>query len=177
MVLLLGGRKSKSHDISQWRATKHSLVFTAELLGARVTNLKCCRACVQTIRDHKSSRFVETKLFLILQRAYTRHGTKAASHDINSYLSLLKRDGTFCSVEIPDSPVQISVFSVAGGRKNFTASASGGTKETQEMLDFCGVHNVVSEIEMTTHDKLAESWGRVIKGDVTYRFVLDNRSL
>jgi uncharacterized zinc-type alcohol dehydrogenase-like protein len=101
----------------------------------------------------------------------------SAEHDVTPYLALLKRDGTLCTVGIPSTPIAIHAFSVAAGRKNFTGSAIGGIKETQEMLDFCGKHNIVSDIEMTSFDKLEEAWDRVVKADVKYRFVLDLKTL
>ncbi len=101
----------------------------------------------------------------------------SAPHDVNPYLALLKRDATLCTVGIPETPVAIHAFSVAMGRKRFTGSAIGGIKETQEMLDFCGQHNIVSDIEMTTFDQLEKAWDRVVKADVKYRFVLDLKSL
>jgi uncharacterized zinc-type alcohol dehydrogenase-like protein len=101
----------------------------------------------------------------------------SASHDITPYLALLKRDSTYCTVGIPDSPMAVAAFSVAIGRKSVAGSAIGGILQTQEMLDFCGQHNIVSDIEMTTFDKLDEAWTRVVKADVKYRFVLDLKSL
>ena len=101
----------------------------------------------------------------------------SAKHDVTPYLGLLKRDGTLCTVGIPSEPVAIHAFSVAMGRKSFAGSAIGGIKETQEMLDFCGKHNIVSDIEMTSFAKIDEAWERVIKGDVKYRFVLDIKTL
>jgi uncharacterized zinc-type alcohol dehydrogenase-like protein len=101
----------------------------------------------------------------------------SAPHDITPYLALLKRDSTYCTVGIPDSPMKVAAFSVAIGRKSVAGSAIGGIPQTQEMLDFCGQHNIVSDIEMTTFDKLAEAWDRVVKADVKYRFVLDLKSL
>jgi alcohol dehydrogenase (NADP+) len=101
----------------------------------------------------------------------------SAPHDVNPYFSLLKRDSTLCTVGVPETPLQIHSFSVAMGRKSFAGSAIGGIKETQEMLDFCGKHNIVSDIEMTTFDQLEQAWERVVKADVKYRFVLDLKSL
>jgi uncharacterized zinc-type alcohol dehydrogenase-like protein len=101
----------------------------------------------------------------------------SAEHDVNVFLSLLKRDGTLCLVGVPEQPLSVSAFGVIAGRKNFAGSMIGGIRETQEMLDFCGEHNIVSDIEMTTFDKLEEAWTRVIKSDVKYRFVLDTNSL
>jgi uncharacterized zinc-type alcohol dehydrogenase-like protein len=101
----------------------------------------------------------------------------SAPHDVSPYFTLLKRDATLCTVGVPETPIAIHAFSVAIGRKRFAGSAIGGIKETQEMLDFCGKHNIVSDIEMTTFDKLDEAWDRVVKADVKYRFVLDLKSL
>ncbi|HVZ82544.1 MAG TPA: NAD(P)-dependent alcohol dehydrogenase, partial [Terracidiphilus sp.] len=101
----------------------------------------------------------------------------SAKHDVTPYLALLKRDGALCTVGLPAAPVAIQAFSVAIGRKQFTGSAIGGIRETQEMLDFCSQHNIVSDIEMTSFDKLEEAWDRVVKGDVKYRFVLDLKTL
>jgi uncharacterized zinc-type alcohol dehydrogenase-like protein len=100
----------------------------------------------------------------------------SAKHDVDTYLSLLKRDAVLCSVGIPPDPVSFHAFSVIA-RKSFTSSAIGGMKETQEMLDFCGEHGIVADIEMTSFDKLDEAWDRVVKGDVKYRFVLDLKTL
>ena len=100
----------------------------------------------------------------------------SADHDVNAYLGLLKRNGVLCTVGVPEDPVKIAAFSVLG-RKTFTGSMIGGIAETQEMLDFCGEHNIVSDIEMTSFDKLDEAWDRVVKGDVKYRFVLDLKTV
>jgi uncharacterized zinc-type alcohol dehydrogenase-like protein len=101
----------------------------------------------------------------------------SAQHEMAPYMALLKRDGTLCTVGIPSEAIQIHAFSVAAGRKSFAGSGIGGIPETQEMLDFCAEHNIVSDIEMTGFDKLEEAWARVVKGDVKYRFVLDIKTL
>ena len=101
----------------------------------------------------------------------------SADHDITPYLAMLKRDGTYCTVGVPEEPINIHAFAVIGNRTNITGSAIGGIAETQEMLDFCGKHNIVSDIEMTSYDKLEEAWTRVVKADVKYRFVLDAKTL
>jgi len=100
----------------------------------------------------------------------------SANHDVNAYLGLLKRNGVLCSVGIPEVPVAVHAFAVLG-RKTFTGSMVGGIRETQAMLNFCGQHNIVSDIEMTSFDKIDEAWDRVVKGDVKYRFVLDTKTL
>ncbi len=101
----------------------------------------------------------------------------SAEHDITPYLEMLKRDGTYCTVGVPEEPINIHAFAVIGNRTSITGSAIGGIAETQEMLDFCGEHNIVSDIEMTSYDKLEEAWTRVVKADVKYRFVLDAKTL
>jgi uncharacterized zinc-type alcohol dehydrogenase-like protein len=101
----------------------------------------------------------------------------SAEHDMNAYLALLRLNGTLCLVGVPEKPFTVHPFSVIIGRKSFAGSAIGGIRETQEMLDFCAKHNIVSDIEMTTYDQLDTAWDRVVKGDVKYRFVLDNKTL
>jgi uncharacterized zinc-type alcohol dehydrogenase-like protein len=100
----------------------------------------------------------------------------SAEHDVNRYLSLLKRDGVLCTVGVPPKPLPIYAFSVLA-RRHLTGSMIGGIAETQEMLDFCGQHDIVSDIEMTSFDKLEEAWDRVVKANVKYRFVLDLKTL
>ncbi len=101
----------------------------------------------------------------------------SAKHDLTPYLALLKRDSTLCTVGLPEEPLAIPAFSVGLARKSFAGSSVGGLKETQEMLDFCGKHNIVADIEMTSFAKLDEAWDRVLTADVKYRFVLDLKTL
>jgi uncharacterized zinc-type alcohol dehydrogenase-like protein len=101
----------------------------------------------------------------------------SAPHDMDLYLSLLKLDSTLCSVGLPSTPLSIQPFSLVANRRSLAGSGIGGMKETQEMLDFCADNGIAADIELTTYDKLPEAYDRVVKGDVKYRFVLDNRSL
>ena len=103
--------------------------------------------------------------------------TVAAQHDINAYFALLKRDGTLTQVGVPAEPLSVQVGSLIFGRKSFTGSLIGGIKETQEMLDFCGEHNITSDIELIPIQKINEAYERLIKSDVKYRFVIDMASL
>jgi alcohol dehydrogenase (NADP+) len=103
--------------------------------------------------------------------------TVAAKHDINAYLVLLKRDGTLAQVGVPPEPLSLQVASLIFGRRNFTGSLIGGIKETQEMLDFCGDHNIASDIELIPIQKINEAYERLLKSDVKYRFVIDMASL
>jgi len=101
----------------------------------------------------------------------------SAPHDFNALLGMLRLDGTLCLVGLPDQPISVSPFAIITNRRSFAGSMIGGMSETQEMLDYCAEKNIVSEIELTSYDKLAEAYDRVLKGDVKYRFVLDNKTL
>jgi uncharacterized zinc-type alcohol dehydrogenase-like protein len=101
----------------------------------------------------------------------------SAPHDVNLYLNLLRLNGTLCLVGLPEVPVSVAPFSVVANRRSLAGSGIGGVKETQEMLDYCAEHGIVSEIELTSIDKLAEAYERVVKADVKYRFVIDMATL
>ena len=101
----------------------------------------------------------------------------SAPHDLNQYLNLLRRDGTMCLVGLPEVPSEVASFSLVLNRRSLSGSMIGGIAETQEMLDFCAEHNIVSDIELTTVDKVNEAYERVLKSDVKYRFVIDMKSL
>ena len=103
--------------------------------------------------------------------------TVAARHDINEYLSLLKRDGSLVQVGAPPEPLPVQVFSLILARRNFAGSLIGGIAETQEMLDFCAEHGIVSDIEVIRIDQINEAYERMLKSDVKYRFVIDMASL
>lgn len=101
----------------------------------------------------------------------------SAEHDVNSYLRLLKTDGTLAIVGAPEHPLPIAAFSLIPGRKSFAGSTIGSIAETQEMLDFCGEHNIVSDVEIINIQQINEAYERLLKGDVKYRFVIDMASL
>ena len=101
----------------------------------------------------------------------------SAQHDINVYLNLLKLDGTLVQVGVPEQPLPVAVFNLILPRRNFAGSAIGGIAETQEMLDFCAKHKIVSDIEIIPMQKINEAWERLLKQDVRYRFVIDMASL
>jgi len=103
--------------------------------------------------------------------------TVAAFHDINAYLVQLKRDGNLVQVGAPPDPLPVNVFNLIFGRRNFSGSLIGGIKETQEMLDFCGRHNITSDIELIPIQKINEAYERLLKNDVKYRFVIDMASI
>jgi uncharacterized zinc-type alcohol dehydrogenase-like protein len=101
----------------------------------------------------------------------------SAQHDINTYLGLLKLDGTLTLVGAPEHPLPVAAFNLLLPRRNFAGSAIGGIAETQEMLDFCGQHQIVSDIELIPIQRINEAWDRLLKQDVKYRFVIDMASL
>lgn len=103
--------------------------------------------------------------------------TVSAEIDWNAYLGLLKVDGAFVVVGIPENAIPVHAFSLVPGRKSISGSMIGSIKETQEMLDFCGQHNIVSEIELIDIKDINEAYERVIKSDVRYRFVIDMATL
>ena len=103
--------------------------------------------------------------------------TVSAPHPLDDYLPLLKQDATMCLVGLPDKPSQFSVFSLIGRRSSIAGSMIGGMPETQEMLDYCGEHNIVSEVEIIPIQKVNEAFERLLKQDVKYRFVIDMSTL
>jgi uncharacterized zinc-type alcohol dehydrogenase-like protein len=101
----------------------------------------------------------------------------AAEHDINAYIHLLARDGNITMVGAPDKPLAVAVFGLIFGRKSFSGSPIGGLAETQEMLDFCGEHNITADVEVIPVQKINEAFERMLKSDVKYRFSIDMASL
>lgn len=141
--------------------TSPSKVEDAKRLGADHIILSSDE---QQMKDHTSS------LHFILDCV-------SAQHDINAYLRLLKRDGSLAIVGAPEHPLPVAAFSLIPGRKSFSGSTIGGIKETQEMLDFCGQHHILSDIELINMQDINKAYDRLLKGDVKYRFVIDMASL
>jgi len=103
--------------------------------------------------------------------------TIAAPHDINSYLGMLKPDGKMILVGAPPEPLSVQSFNLIFGRKTLSGSLIGGIKETQEMLDFCGQHNITCDIELIDATRINEAYDRTMASDVKYRFVIDTSTL
>jgi alcohol dehydrogenase (NADP+) len=101
----------------------------------------------------------------------------SADHDINAYLNLLRLDGNLTLVGAPAKPLAVSAFGLIIGRRNLSGSAIGGLPETQEMLDFCGEHNITADVEVIPIQKVNEAYERLLKSDVKYRFSIDMASL
>jgi alcohol dehydrogenase (NADP+) len=160
----------------------HMGVKLARALGAHVvafTTSDSKRAAALALGAHEVvvSRHVEEmsahakSLDLILN-------TVAAPHDLDAFLALLKRDGTMALVGAPASPHPApQVFGLIMKRRSLAGSMIGGIPETQEMLDFCAEHGIVADIELIRADEISNAYERMLKGDVKYRFVIDNATL
>ncbi|HLT45550.1 MAG TPA: NAD(P)-dependent alcohol dehydrogenase [Luteimonas sp.] len=104
--------------------------------------------------------------------------TVAAPHDLDAFFPLLRRDGTMALLGAPATPhPSPQVFNLIMKRRSLAGSLIGGIPETQEMLDFCAEHGIVADVEMIRADEINEAYERMLKGDVRYRFVIDNASL
>lgn len=121
-------------------------------------------------KDEEQMRRYTGKLHFVLDAV-------SAQHDINMYLSMLRVDGSLALVGAPEHPLPVAAFSLIPYRRSFAGSMIGGIAETQEMLDFCGKHNIVSDIELISIQQINEAYERLLKGDVKYRFVIDMASL
>jgi uncharacterized zinc-type alcohol dehydrogenase-like protein len=101
----------------------------------------------------------------------------AANHNINAYINLLRIDGNITLVGAPEKPLPVEAFSLIVGRRSLSGSPIGGIPETQEMLDFCGQHNITADVEVIPIQKVNEAYERMVKSDVKYRFSIDMASL
>ncbi|MGE0471777.1 MAG: NAD(P)-dependent alcohol dehydrogenase [Nitrospira sp.] len=102
--------------------------------------------------------------------------TVSAEHDINQYLNLLRLNGNMTLVGAPPKPLSLSSFALILGNRSISGSNIGGIRETQEMLDFCGQHNITADVEIIPIQKVNEAWERLLKADIKYRFSIDMAS-
>ena len=103
--------------------------------------------------------------------------TVSAEHNLNVYVDLLKRDGTLTLVGAPEQPLPVAAFGLLMKRRRLAGSSIGGIRETQEMLDFCAEHGITADVELIRIEQINEAYGRLLKSDVKYRFVIDMNSL
>jgi len=101
----------------------------------------------------------------------------SGEHDINAYVNLLGRDGNITLVGAPAKPLGVSAFALIMARRSLSGSNIGGIAETQEMLDFCGAHNITADVEVIPIQKVNEAYDRLLKSEVKYRFSIDMASL
>lgn len=159
----------------------HMGVKIAHALGAEVTVLSHSLKKMEDGKRLGADHFYATsdpETFQKLQGQFDLIiNTVSAPMDWNQYLNLLSLDGSLVVVGIPEHDVPIGAFSLIGGRRSLAGSLIGGIRETQEMLDFCGQHNIVCDIEKIAIKDVNEAYERVVKSDVRYRFVIDMETL
>ena len=155
----------------------HMAVKLAAAMGAEVTMLSTSRA-----KEADAARLGAKGFALSTDAAAMKAlagsfdlvlDTISAQHDYDTYLSLLRPFGAMAVVGIPSKPATVAAFSLIGGNRRLAGSSIGGIAETQEMLDFCAKHGVVSDVEIIAAAQVNEAYERVLKGDVRYRFVID----
>jgi uncharacterized zinc-type alcohol dehydrogenase-like protein len=159
----------------------HMGVKLAHALGAEVTvlshSMKKHDDALRLGADHFHSTS-DAATFAKLSGAFDLIlNTVSAPLDWNALVSLLRVDGSMVVVGIPEGQVALAALGLVHGRRSIAGSAIGGIAETQQMLDFCGAHNVASDIELIPIQKINEAYERVVKSDVRYRFVIDLASL
>lgn len=159
----------------------HMAVKLAAQMGANVTVIsrtlsKKADAVKMGAKDYLATSDPST-----VEKAQNRFdliiNTVSSAADMNTYFSLLKRDGVMVLVGAPSDELPVHPFSIIPKRKSLAGSTIGGLKETQEMLDFCGKHNISADIEIIPIEKINEAYERLLKSDVRYRFVIDIASL
>lgn len=159
----------------------HMAVKFGVSFGAEVTVLSTSPEKEADAKKLGAHKFIVTKDEAQLKSAKGSFDfildTVSAPHDVNMYMSLLKRDGVHICVGLPPTPFEVHGFSVVMGRKSLAGSSIGGLPETQEMLDYCAEHNIVSDIEMIDIKDITTAYDRMVKGNVRYRFVIDMATL
>ena len=159
----------------------HMAVKLAASMGAQVTVLSTSRSKEADARGLGASGFETTRDEKTFEKLAGRFDlivdTISAPHDYDKYLGMLAVQGTMVLVGVPPEPAPLHAFSLIGGNRRLAGSMIGGIAETQRMLDHCGGHGIVSDIEIIPIQKINEAYGRVLKSDVRYRFVIDIASL
>ena len=159
----------------------HMGVKLAHAMGAEVTVLSHSLKKIEDGKRMGANYFHATadpKIFTELKGRFDLIiNTVSAPIDWNQYLNLLKLDGAMVVLGIPENQVPVGAFALIAARRSLAGSMIGGIQETQEMLDFCGKHDVTCDIELIPIQKVNEAYERMIKSDVRYRFVIDMNSL
>ena len=159
----------------------HMAVKFAVAFGADVTVLSTSASKEQDALNLGAHHFAVTKdpeTMKALQGKFDFIlSTISAQHEYNDYLNLLTLNGTMVVVGVPPQPSIVGAFNLIGKRRSIAGSLIGGIKETQEMLDYCAEHNIVSDVEVINAEEVNEAYERMLKGDVRYRFVIDIASL
>jgi len=155
----------------------HMAVKLGAAMGCEVTMLSTSPSKEADARRLGASGFALTKDPETFKKLAGRFDliidTISAPHDYNAYLGMVAVDGAMVVVGVPPAPAPVHAFSLIGGRKTLAGSLIGGIPETQEMLDFCGAHGIVSDVEVIPASKVNEAYERTLRADVRYRFVID----
>ena len=159
----------------------HMAVKLAASMGAEVTMLSHSPSKEADAKKLGAHKFILTSDKAQLKDAANYFDfildTVSADHDYNLYLGMLTTNGVMVCVGAPLKPAQIPAFNLIFGRRTLAGSLIGGLPETQEMLDYCAAHNIVSDVEVIKISEINEAYERMLKGDVKYRFVIDMASL
>jgi uncharacterized zinc-type alcohol dehydrogenase-like protein len=159
----------------------HMGVKIARALGANVTVLSHSPGKREDALRLGADDFVATRDADVFETNAGRFDfildTVSADHDYNAYLKLLRRDGTMVLVGVPEKPAPLDAMTLISKRRRLAGSAIGGIRETQEMLDFCGRHGIVADVEVIPIQRINEAYERTTRSDVRYRFVIDTASL
>ncbi|MBS2939388.1 NAD(P)-dependent alcohol dehydrogenase [Nocardioides sp. J2M5] len=159
----------------------HMAVKIAHAMGAEVTvlsqSLKKQEDGLRLGADHYHATSDEGTFETLASSFDLIINTVSAKIDVSAYLGLLAVNGAMVNVGAPAEPLDVNVFSLLSNRRTFAGSMIGGIAETQEMLDFCAEHGIVSEIELIRAEQVNEAYERVLASDVRYRFVIDSSTL
>ncbi len=159
----------------------HMAVKLAASMGAEVTMLSTSRAKqadASRLGAHHFELTSDKDTFgKLAGRFHLIIDTISAVHDYNAYLGMLRLRGTMVVVGVPKTPAPVAAFSLISGNKRLAGSLIGGIAETQRMLDHCGAHKIVSDVEIIPVQKINEAYERTLRGDVRYRFVIDTATL
>lgn len=159
----------------------HMAVKLAAAMGAEVTMLSTSPSKEADARRLGAAAFGLTSDDATFRRLAGSFDliidTISAAHDYNKYLGMLRVEGAMVLLGVPPKPTPVAAISLIRGRRTLAGSLIGGIQETQEMLDFCAAHGIVSDIELIPVPQVNEAYERMMKGDVRYRFVLDMKTL
>ena len=159
----------------------HMAVKLAASMGAEVTMLSTSRSKEADAKRLNAADFALTSdpdTFTKLKGRFDLIvDTISAEHDLNAYMGMVRPFGTMVMLGVPPKPAPLHAFSLIGGNKRLAGSLIGGIRETQEMMDYCAEHGIVSDVEVVPVASVNEAYDRTVKGDVRYRFVLDMATL
>ena len=159
----------------------HMAVKIAASMGAEVTMLSHSPSKEEDARRLGAHQFVLTSDEAQLKKVNKYFDfiidTVSAEHDYNIYINMLKTNAVMVCLGAPVVPSKVKALNLIGGRRSLAGSLIGGLPETQEMLDYCAAHDIVSDVEVIKISEINEAYERMLKGDVRYRFVIDMASL